>query len=65
MPDLSVTIVLPSGGARTADVPDDAPVRDLMAELTSLLKLPTVGPDGRPMGYRMDSKALGPRAARG
>jgi len=59
MPDLSVTIVLPSGGARTADVPDDAPVRDLMAELTSLLKLPTVGPDGRPMGYRMDSKALG------
>jgi ubiquitin-protein ligase len=59
MPDLSVTIVLPSGGARTADMPDDAPVRDLMAELTSLLKLPTVGPDGRPMGYRMDSKALG------
>jgi ubiquitin-protein ligase len=59
MPDLSVTIVLPSGGARTAEVPDDAAVRDLMAELTSLLKLPTVGPDGRPMGYRMDSKALG------
>jgi len=28
-------------------------------ELTSLLKLPTIGPDGRPMGYRMDSKALG------
>jgi ubiquitin-protein ligase len=59
MPDLSVTIVLPSGGARTAEVPDDAAVRDLMAEFTSLLKLPTVGPDGRPMGYRMDSKALG------
>lgn len=59
MADLSLTIVLPSGGARTADIPDDAPVRDLMAELTSLLKLPTVGPDGRPMGYRMDSKALG------
>ncbi|GAI80848.1 unnamed protein product, partial [marine sediment metagenome] len=30
-----------------------------MAELASLLELPTVGPDGRPMGYRMDSKALG------
>jgi hypothetical protein len=59
MPDLSITIVLPSGGARTAEVPDDVPVRDLLAELTSLLKLPTVGPDGRPMGYRMDSKALG------
>jgi ubiquitin-protein ligase len=50
---------LPSGGARTAEVPDDVPVHDLMTELTSMLKLPTVGPDGRPMGYRLDSKALG------
>jgi len=30
-----------------------------MAELASLLELPTVGPDGRPMSYRIDSKALG------
>jgi ubiquitin-protein ligase len=59
MPDISVTIVLPSGGARRAEVPDDVPVGDLVSELTSLLKLPTVGPDGRPMGYRLDSKALG------
>jgi len=59
MPDLNVTIVLPSGGARTADVPDDVSVHDLLTELTSLLKLPTVGPDGRPMYYRLDSKALG------
>ena len=34
-------------------------MRDLLAELTSLLKLPTLGPDGRAMGYRIDSKALG------
>jgi hypothetical protein len=54
-----VTIVLPSGGARNAEVPADVPVRELLAELTSLLKLPTTGPDGRPMGYRLDSKALG------
>ncbi len=59
MPDLTVTIVLPSGGARTAEVPDDVAVRDLLAELVALLELPTVGPDGRPMGYRLDSKALG------
>ena len=59
MPDLNVTIVLPSGGARTAEVPDDINVHDLLAELTSLLALPTVGPDGRPMYYRLDSKALG------
>ena len=59
MPDLNVTIILPSGGARTAEVPDDIKVHDLLTELTSLLKLPTVGPDGRPMYYRLDSKALG------
>jgi ubiquitin-protein ligase len=59
MPDLNVTIVLPSGGARAAEVPDDVPVKELMAEFTSLLELPTVGPDGRPMTYRLDSKGLG------
>jgi ubiquitin-protein ligase len=59
MPDLTVTIVLPNGGARMADVPDDVAVGELLVELISLLELPTVGPDGRPMGYRLDSKALG------
>lgn len=59
MTDLAVTIVLPNGGARSAEMPDDVTVRDLLAELTSLLKLPTLGPDGRAMSYRMDSKALG------
>lgn len=59
MADLNVTLVLPSGGARAAEVPDDVPMRDLMPELVSALELPTVGPDGRPMAYRLDSKALG------
>jgi ubiquitin-protein ligase len=59
MADVSVTIVLPNGGARRADVPADVAVRELVEELTSLLELPSVGPDGRPMGYRLDSKALG------
>ncbi|MDH3943647.1 MAG: hypothetical protein OEV06_06110 [Anaerolineae bacterium] len=59
MPEMEVTIVLPNGGARKAEVPDDVSVRDLLGEMTSLLELPTVGPDGRPMGYRLDSKALG------
>ena len=59
MADIEITIVLPSGGARKAEIPDDVQIRDLLGELTSLLELPTVGPDGRPMGYRMDSKALG------
>jgi ubiquitin-protein ligase len=59
MPDLPVTIVLPNGGARQAEIPDDIAMRDILPELVSLLQLPTVGPDGRPMGYRLDSKALG------
>src|SRR5512147_1809836 len=59
MPDLNVTLVLPSGGARAAEVPDDIIIRDLLSEFTSLLQLPTVGPDGRPLSYRLDSKALG------
>jgi hypothetical protein len=40
-------------------VPDDVPVKELLPELVSLLELPTTGPDGRPMSYRVDSKALG------
>jgi hypothetical protein len=59
MADLPVTLVLPSGGTRNAEVPDDVEVRELMPELTTSLELPTTGPDGRPMSYRLDSKALG------
>lgn len=59
MADVPVTLILPAGGSRTAEVPNDVPVRDLLPELTSSLQLPTTGPDGRPMSYRIDSKALG------
>lgn len=59
MPEIPVTLVMPAGGARAAEVPDDVQVRELLPEIVSVLELPTVGPDGRPMGYRLDSKALG------
>ena len=59
MTDIPITLVLPAGGTRTAEMPDDVPVRELLPELVSLLELPTTGPDGRPMSYRVDSKALG------
>ncbi|MCQ3938935.1 MAG: hypothetical protein DPW18_18100 [Chloroflexi bacterium] len=59
MADIPVTLVLPSGGTRNAEVPDDVAVKDLLPELTTSLELPTTGPDGRPMSYRLDSKALG------
>jgi len=57
--DVSVTLVLPSGGSRTAEVPRDVPIKELIPELTTSLELPTTGPDGRPTSYRLDSKALG------
>lgn len=59
MSDLSVTVVLPSGGSRTAELPDNVSVKELLPELTTSLELPVTGPDGRPMSYRLDSKALG------
>ena len=59
MTDMNVTLVLPSGGTRAAEVPDDVVVRELIPELTTSLELPTTGPDGRPISYRLDSKALG------
>jgi hypothetical protein len=59
MADVPVTLVLPTGGSRTAEVPNDVPIKELLPELTSSLQLPTTGPDGRPMSYRIDSKALG------
>jgi len=59
MSDVPVTVVMPSGGSRTAEVPDDVEVKELIPELATKLELPTTGPDGRPMGYRLESKALG------
>ncbi|MBN1450915.1 MAG: EsaB/YukD family protein [Anaerolineales bacterium] len=59
MSDIPVTIVLPSGGSRNAEVPGDVQVKELVPELTTSLELPVTGPDGRPMAYRLDSKALG------
>jgi len=59
MADIPVTLILPSGGTRSAEVPEDVPVKELIPELATSLELPTTGPDGRPISYRLDSKALG------
>jgi hypothetical protein len=59
MADKNVTLVLPSGGTRNAEGPDDVEIKELGPELATTLELPTVGPDGRPVNYRLDSKALG------
>ncbi|MCC6299692.1 MAG: hypothetical protein IT314_10365 [Anaerolineales bacterium] len=59
MSDLNVTLVMPGGGVRSAEAPGDVKIQDLIPELVAVLSLPTTGPDGRPMTYRADSKALG------
>ncbi len=59
MADKNITLVLPSGGTRNAEIPADVPIKELIPELATTLELPTVGPDGRPVSYRLDSKALG------
>ena len=41
MADKNVTLVLPSGGTRNAEVPDDATIKDLLPELATSLELPT------------------------
>jgi uncharacterized ubiquitin-like protein YukD len=59
MADIKVQIVLPTGGTSEVELPDDAPMRDLLPELVTALSLPTTATDGRPMSYRIDSKELG------
>src|SRR5574340_1496079 len=59
MSGMDIRLRLPGGAGRSADVPDDVPAQDLLPVLTSLLGLPSVGPDGCSMAYRLDSKALG------
>ena len=41
MADKNVTLVLPSGGTRNAEVPDDVAVKELVPELATTLELPT------------------------
>jgi len=61
MADVKVTVILPTGGVHNAEMPDDVPIGELLPELVTTLSLPTTGPDGRPVGYRVDSKGLGRR----
>lgn len=59
MADTKVSIQLPNGEMKNVLLPDDVPVAELLPELVTTLGIPVVGPDGRPMNYRLDSKALG------
>lgn len=46
-----------------ATVPDDAPVRRIIAKLVEMMNLPATGPDGQPISYKFHHKASGRQLA--
>jgi uncharacterized ubiquitin-like protein YukD len=57
---IDVTVIDVTGSReQVAGLPDDAPVRRVLAKLVELLSLPTHGPDGAPLSYRFHHKASG------
>ena len=42
-----------------ASLPDDAPVRRIIAKLVEMMSLPTTWPDCQPMSYKFHHKASG------
>jgi hypothetical protein len=42
-----------------ATLPDDVPVRRIIAKLVQLMNLPAIAPDGQPMSYKFHHKASG------
>ena len=44
---------------QNATLPDDAPVRRIIAKLVDMMKLPTTDPSGQPQSYKFQHKASG------
>lgn len=60
MGKVKVTIMDATGSkSQEASLPDDAPVRRIIAKLVQMMSLPTTGPDGQPMSYKFHHKASG------
>ena len=60
MASIDVTVIDVTGSReQVASLPDDAPVRRIIAKLVELMALPTHGPDGAPLSYRFHHKASG------
>ena len=60
MARVNVTIVDAVGSKeQQATLPDDAPVRRIIAKLVQMMKLPATGPDGNPLSYKFHHKASG------
>ena len=57
---VNVTIFDATGNKeQNATLPDDAPVRRVIAKLVEMMKLPTTDPGGRPQSYKFQHKASG------
>ncbi len=59
MSEINVTVMLPGGDVCTAAMPDNLTMSELLPDLLSALQLPILGPDSRPVGYRLVSRGLG------
>lgn len=60
MSKVNVTVMDTTGNKeQKASLPDDAPVRRIVAKLVQMMNLPTVGPDGQPMSYKFHHKKSG------
>jgi uncharacterized ubiquitin-like protein YukD len=61
---VNVTIMDVTGNKeQQATLPDDAPVRRIIAKLVQMMNLPTTSPDGQPMNYKFHHKASGKQLA--
>jgi len=57
---IEVTVIDVTGSRdQVASLPDDAPVRRVIAKLVEVMQLPVAGPDGAPLSYRFHHKASG------
>lgn len=60
MGSIDVTVMDVTGSReQVANLPDDAPVRRVIAKLVEIMGLPMTGPDGAPLSYRFHHKASG------
>ncbi len=60
MGKVTVTVLDATGSKeQKASLPDDAPVRRILAKLIEMMKMPSTGPDGQPMSYKFHHKASG------
>lgn len=60
MGSVNVTVMDVTGSRRQeASLPDDVPIRRVLAALVNRMGLPTAGPDGGPISYRFHHRDSG------